>query len=293
MFNAFISQDREFIDSMFQEILTDFPYVREIMIVERPAGMTMEKDYMVSMKNEELYAYVNIMDSLSQNAVDDVVVMVGIDKHEVLEGLSMADRVILSDEGKKIFAYGLHANVRGYGLYNWLVFHAFISGLIGVLLMMEVLSVSFSRYHQTKGLQTIVHMWELQDPYTTYHSRNVAMIAEILGKRLGLKRKKLIEIVNGAKLHDIGKLGISTSILKKKGPLNEIEREVMMDHPRRGKDLLEQFKYLDKYIPYAYAHHEREDGSGYPQGLKGERRRDSLRSEDSRRRRRLRSSHCR
>ena len=270
MFNAFISQDREFINSMFQEILTDFPYVREIRIVERPSGMTMEKDYMVSMKNEELYAYVNIMDSLSQNAVDDVVVMVGIDKHEVLEGLSMADRVILSDEGKKIFAYGLHASVRGYGLYNWLVFHAFISGLIGVLLMMEVLSVSFSRYHQTKGLQTIVHMWELQDPYTTYHSRNVAIIAEILGKRLGLKRKKLIEIVNGAKLHDIGKLGISTSILKKKGPLNEIEREVMMDHPRRGKDLLEQFKYLDKYIPYAYAHHEREDGSGYPQGLKGE-----------------------
>jgi HD-GYP domain-containing protein (c-di-GMP phosphodiesterase class II) len=53
-------------------------------------------------------------------------------------------------------------------------------------------------------------------PYTTYHSRNVAMIAEILGKRLGLKRKKLIEIVNGAKLHDIGKLGISTSILKRK-----------------------------------------------------------------------------
>jgi TolB-like protein len=52
MFNAFISQDREFIDSMFQEILTDFPYVREIRIVERPSGMTMEKDYTVSMKNE-------------------------------------------------------------------------------------------------------------------------------------------------------------------------------------------------------------------------------------------------
>jgi hypothetical protein len=52
------------------------------------------------------------MDSLSQDIVDDVVVMVGIDKHGVLEGLSMADRVILSDEGKKIFAYGLHASVR-------------------------------------------------------------------------------------------------------------------------------------------------------------------------------------
>ena len=64
MFSAFISQDREFIDSMFQEILTDFPYAREIMTVERPSGMTTEKDYTVSMKNEELYAYVNIMDSL-------------------------------------------------------------------------------------------------------------------------------------------------------------------------------------------------------------------------------------
>jgi len=136
--------------------------------------------------------------------------------------------------------------------------------------MMEVLAIAFSRYHQTQGLQTTVYMWELQDPYTTYHSKNVAKIAEILGKRLKLKRKKLAELVNGAKLHDIGKMGISTSILRKRGPLNEIEWEVMLNHPERGKNLLEQFKYLGKYVPYAYMHHEREDGSGYPLGLKGE-----------------------
>ena len=98
----------------------------------------------------------------------------------------------------------------------------------------------------------------------------MAKVAECLGKKLGLNRKKVREIVNGAKLHDIGKIGISQKILRKRGPLGEIEMEVMRSHPGHGKEVLEHFKYLKKFIPYAYMHHEREDGSGYPQGLKGD-----------------------
>ncbi|HON28391.1 MAG: HD domain-containing protein [Mesotoga sp.] len=270
MFNAFETENMEFIDSMFEEILNDISPVRSIDVIERPKEFSIAEDYELFVANEELYAYMNVRDSLANNTAEGFVVMVSIDKHRILESLSMADRISFSNKGDELFAYGLHVDIKGYDLYNWLVFHAFISGLIGVLLMMEVLAIAFSRYHQTQGLQTTVYMWELQDPYTTYHSKNVAKIAEILGKRLKLKRKKLAELVNGAKLHDIGKMGISTSILRKRGPLNEIEWEVMLNHPERGKNLLEQFKYLGKYVPYAYMHHEREDGSGYPLGLKGE-----------------------
>ncbi|HDP76858.1 MAG TPA: HD domain-containing protein, partial [Mesotoga infera] len=74
----------------------------------------------------------------------------------------------------------------------------------------------------------------------------------------------------GATLHDIGKVGISSKILRKHGPLDEIEMEVIRNHPTHGKDILEHFKYLKKFIPYAYMHHEREDGSGYPHGLKAD-----------------------
>ena len=270
MFNAFETENMEFIDNMFEEILNDISPVRSIDVIERPKEFSIAEDYELFVANEELYAYMNVRDSLENNTAEGFVVMVSIDKHRILESLSMADRISFSNKGDELFAYGLHVDIKGYDLYNWLVFHAFISGLIGVLLMMEVLAIAFSRYHQTQGLQTTVYMWELQDPYTTYHSKNVAKIAEILGKRLKLKKKKLVELVNGAKLHDIGKMGISTSILRKRGPLNEIEWEVMLNHPERGKNLLEQFKYLGKYVPYAYMHHEREDGSGYPLGLKGE-----------------------
>jgi len=270
MFNAFETENQEFIDSMFEEILNDISPVRSIDVIERPKEFSIAEDYELFVANEELYAYANVRDSLADNTAEGFVVMVSIDKHRILESLSMADRISFSNKGSKLFAYGLHVDIKGYDLYNWLVFHAFASGLIGVLLMMEVLAIAFSRYHQTQGLQTTVYMWELQDPYTTYHSKNVAKIAEILGKRLKLKKKKLVELVNGAKLHDIGKMGISTSILRKRGPLNEIEWEVMLGHPERGKKLLGQFRYLGKYIPYAYMHHEREDGSGYPQRLKGE-----------------------
>ena len=270
MFNAFETENMEFIDSMFEEILNDISPVRSIDVIERPKEFSIAEDYELFVANEELYAYANVRDSLADNTAEGFAVVVSIDKHRILESLSMADRISFSNKGDELFAYGLHVDIKGYDLYNWLVFHAFISGLIGVLLMMEVLAIAFSRYHQTQGLQTTVYMWELQDPYTTYHSKNVAKIAEILGKRLKLKKKKLVELVNGAKLHDIGKMGISTSILRKRGPLNEIEWEVMLNHPERGKNLLEQFKYLGKYVPYAYMHHEREDGSGYPLGLKGE-----------------------
>ncbi len=270
MFNAFETENQEFIDSMFEEILNDISPVRSINAIERPKEFSAAKDYELFVANEELYAYVNVRDSLADNTTEGFVAMVSIDKHRILESLSMADRISFSNKGDELFAYGLHVDIKGYDLYNWLVFHAFASGLIGVLLMMEVLAIAFSRYHQTQGLQTTVYMWEMQDPYTTFHSKNVAIIAEALGKRLKLRKKKLVELVNGAKLHDIGKMGISTSILRKRGPLNEIEWEVMLSHPERGKRLLEQFKYLGKYIPYAYMHHEREDGSGYPLGLKGE-----------------------
>ncbi len=270
MFNALQSGNQDFVELKFQEILKEFPDVKTIRIVERPREMTQERDFEVFASHDELYAFLNIRKSQSNSTIEDSVVLVSLDKEKILARLSMADRVTFSNSGKKTFAYGLRADIKGYDIYNWLLFHSFIAGLVGVLLMMEVLSVGFSRYHQTQGLQTTVHMWELQDPYTTFHSKNVAKIAEVLGKRLKLKRKKLAELVNGAKLHDIGKMGISTSILRKKGPLNEIEWEVMFSHPERGKNLLEQFKYLGEYVPYAYMHHEREDGSGYPRGLKGE-----------------------
>jgi len=270
MYHAVNSGDDVFIEEMLQEIQQDFPGVRSARLINRPPEIPLKDKYKLSNIDQELYLYFNIYDSLVDNEITDKVVIASIDKDAILSQMHLDERVSLTSGGSKSFAYGLRAEVKGYDLTMWLVFHSLASGIIGVLIMMEVLALGLSRYYEMHGLQEIMYLWEMEDSYTAFHSRNVAKIAECLGINLGLSRKKVREIVNGAKLHDIGKIGISQKILRKHGPLDEIEMEVMRSHPGHGKEVLEHFKYLKKFIPYAYMHHERENGSGYPQGLKGD-----------------------
>jgi len=270
MYNAVNSGDDVFIEEMLHEIQQDFPGVRSARLIDRPPEIPLRDKYKLSNIDQELYLYFNIYDSLMEREITDKVVIASIDKDALLSEMHLDERVSLTSGGSKSFAYGLRAEVKGYDLTKWLIFHSLASGIIGVLIMMEVLALGLSRYYEMHGLQEIVYLWEMEDSYTAFHSRNVAKIAECLGKKLGLSRKKAREIVNGAKLHDIGKMGISLNILRKHGPLDEIEKEVIRNHPQHGKEVLQHFKYLERFVPYAYLHHEREDGSGYPQGLKGD-----------------------
>jgi len=270
MYHAVNSGDDIFIEEMLQEIQQDFPGVRSTRLINRPPEIPLKDKYKLSNIDQELYLYFNIYDSLLENEISDKVVIVSIDKDAILSQMHLDERVSLTSGGSKPFAYGLRADVKGYDLTKWLIFHSLASGIIGVLIMMEVLALGLSRYYEMSGLQEIMYLWEMEDSYSAFHSKNVSKIAGLLAKKIGLRGKKIREIVNGARLHDIGKIGISHKILRKRGPLDEIEREVIQGHPEHGKEVMQHFKYLKKFIPYAYMHHEREDGSGYPQGLKGD-----------------------
>uniref|UniRef100_UPI002FDA5D78 HD-GYP domain-containing protein n=1 Tax=Mesotoga prima TaxID=1184387 RepID=UPI002FDA5D78 len=250
MYDAVSSGDEEFVEEMLQEIQQDFPGVRSARLIERPPDVPLEDQYELSNIDQELYLYFNIYDSLMENEVSDRVVIARIDKDVLLSEMHLDERVSLTSGGSKSFAYGLRAEVEGYDLTKWLIFHSLTAGILGVLFMMEVLALGLSRYYEMHGLQEIMYLWELEDSYTAFHSKNVSKIAGLLGKKLGLSRKKIQQIVNGAKLHDIGKIGISQKILRKRGPLDEIEREVIQGHPTHGKEVLEHFKYLQQFIPY-------------------------------------------
>jgi putative nucleotidyltransferase with HDIG domain len=78
------------------------------------------------------------------------------------------------------------------------------------------------------------------------------------------------EIERGALLHDIGKVGIPDSILRKAGPLTDKEREIIKEHPYLGYEMVEEFQFLHKASQVVLFHHESYDGLGYPYGLKGE-----------------------
>jgi putative nucleotidyltransferase with HDIG domain len=111
---------------------------------------------------------------------------------------------------------------------------------------------------------------ELRDRETEGHTLRVTDMTLRLARRLRIPDDELIHVRRGALMHDIGKMGVSDSILLKPGPLSEEERQVMHRHPVFSYEMLYPIGYLRSAIDIPYCHHERWDGSGYPRGLKGE-----------------------
>lgn len=111
---------------------------------------------------------------------------------------------------------------------------------------------------------------ELRDAETEGHAQRVTEATLHLARAAGIPEYKMVHVRRGAMLHDIGKLGIPDSILYKPGPLTDDEWEVMRQHPVYAKKVLSHVEYLHPALDIPFCHHEKWDGSGYPQGLKGE-----------------------
>ena len=111
---------------------------------------------------------------------------------------------------------------------------------------------------------------ELRERETAVHSREVVEMTVRLAHLMGIKADDLMHVWRGAYLHDIGKMAIPDAILLKPGPLTEEEWEVMRQHPSLAYQMLSGVSYLKPALDIPYGHHEKWDGTGYPQGLAGE-----------------------
>ena len=112
---------------------------------------------------------------------------------------------------------------------------------------------------------------DTRDLGTQAHSRRVRGYSLIIARTHGMTDEKdLRNLEHGVLLHDIGKIGIPDAILLKPGPLTPAEWKIMRTHPEIGRQLVEQIPFLRPAVPIVYHHHERWDGTGYPQCLKGE-----------------------
>ncbi len=111
---------------------------------------------------------------------------------------------------------------------------------------------------------------EARDPYTSGHSRRVARYSVAIAKHLGLSESELALLHKGGLLHDIGKIGIPDQILLKPGPLTNEEWVTMRQHPVIGTEILHNVPRSDKIRTMVLHHHERMDGTGYPDGLQGD-----------------------
>ncbi len=121
---------------------------------------------------------------------------------------------------------------------------------------------------QTVEVATILS--EMRDPYTAGHERRVAEIAVAIGREMGLTEHDLEGLRVAGYLHDIGKINIPSEILSKPGRLTELEYEIIKGHPTSGYNVLKDVDFPWPVAQVALQHHERINGSGYPEGLKGE-----------------------
>ncbi len=126
-----------------------------------------------------------------------------------------------------------------------------------------------SKQHYVKIIDALVAVIEAKDKYTQGHSQRVASYAVEITKHLGLDNAAIEDIKIAGILHDIGKIGISDNILQKKGPLTKDEYDEIKKHPTISKKILQPVGLSKNILRAIEYHHERFDGKGYPDGLKG------------------------
>jgi PAS domain S-box-containing protein len=119
-------------------------------------------------------------------------------------------------------------------------------------------------------VETIASIIEIRDPYTSGHQRRVAKLACAIASRMGLSQGEIQGIHLAGVVHDMGKISIPSEILSKPGRLNEIEYSLIKMHPQAGYEILKEIDFPWPIAQIVRQHHERMDGSGYPQGLKGD-----------------------
>ncbi|SPF53199.1 Putative domain HDIG-containing protein (fragment) [Candidatus Desulfosporosinus infrequens] len=162
------------------------------------------------------------------------------------------------------------------GLLMALVFHN--DGEVGLFLLFIPLLLSrhsFQLYidmreNYLNTVEALVQALEAKDTYTSGHSTRVGKLAVAIGEAMEMSEEKLVFLKYAAVLHDVGKIGVSETILNKEGKLLESEWESVRSHPVIGQTIIKGIKFLFDIGNVVRLHHERYDGKGYPDGVQGE-----------------------
>ena len=138
-----------------------------------------------------------------------------------------------------------------------------------LLLLKEKEHLNLERNLTLSSITSLVNALEARDAYTRGHSADVAKIASEMGRLMGMEPEVVGRMKISGELHDIGKIGVKDSVLLKPGRLSDTEFEAIKQHPVTGAAILQPIESFSDIIEVVLHHHERYDGKGYPQGLKG------------------------
>ncbi|RSS64833.1 HD-GYP domain-containing protein [Streptomyces sp. WAC07061] len=144
-----------------------------------------------------------------------------------------------------------------------------------VLLPVYISCWVFAQYHRERAahratIRALVQAVDIKDRYTRGHSERVGQASAMIARELGMRDDRLEVVRIAGILHDVGKLGVPTRLLRKDGPLTPEERRTIELHPEYGHEMVRGIGFLGEARSAILHHHERVDGTGYPYGLSGE-----------------------
>jgi putative nucleotidyltransferase with HDIG domain len=143
-------------------------------------------------------------------------------------------------------------------------------GYVATMRERRVADVQAWEQQATAALTSLITALEAREEYTKGHSVRVAWYSQKIAERIGLDEEKRHRLRMAALLHDIGKIGVPDSVLLKNDRLTDSEYAIMKRHPEIGAHMLSNVEVLADVLPVIRHHHERHDGSGYPDGLAGD-----------------------
>lgn len=198
----------------------------------------------------------------------------------VLDGgiLALAERIPVRRAWRGLFLRSL-APIGVHGLAGLMMAVLWRSpyGPVAALLVLLPMGVSwwvFAQYHRERAahqatIRALVQAVDIKDGYTRGHSERVGQASMMIARELGMDDARVEVLRFAGILHDVGKLGVPTRLLRKDGPLTPEERRVIELHPEYGHEMVRGIGFLGEARAAVLHHHERLDGSGYPYGLLG------------------------
>lgn len=269
MYDSIIASDESFLEHYKHDLLSTFSIVDEIETIDFLFDGT--SFYTVQAKNQDLYLYFGIFDSNVENYIKDKIIRMKFNPANLLDQALQkgdVDFEIVIRDGNSIESIHIHSSKNILNFFHFV--SAFMIGFLGILFLHTFKIYSISSHYEIEGLANIVMLLSKKDAYTAEHSKDVARYAEIIAKSVGMNRKQQKTLEKAGYLHDIGKIGISESILNKTGRLEKEEFDEIKKHSTIGYEIVSQFPNLNEVAIIVKHHHELLNGKGYPDGLMGD-----------------------
>jgi len=269
MYEAIQNNDVDFINHYERDITSTFAMSGALTIIDKPFDGSYS--YNIYSENGLSYVEIGIFDSFVEKYLPDKIVRIAFNPQavfdETLDNPKFNFEVTVIDS-TSIEGIQIINNETPLKFFHYL--SAFSIALLSLLIIQTFYLLSIRSHYEIEGLANIVMLLSKKDAYTAEHSKEVARFSVLIATHLGLSKHQQKILNKAGHLHDIGKISISESILNKTGNLSREEYEEIKKHAMIGSEIVSQFPNLKEVALIVKHHHELMDGSGYPDGLKGD-----------------------